>query len=40
MGEPGTKQEILSLEELEAAGGMRTGRKHVLTILVENKPAS
>ena len=38
MGEPGTKQEILSLEELEAAGGMRTGRKHVLTILVENKP--
>jgi acetolactate synthase-1/3 small subunit len=38
MGEPGTKQEILSLEELEAAGGMRTGRKHVLTILVENRP--
>src|ERR1700755_1519974 len=38
MGEPGTKQDILSLEELEAAGGMRTGRRHVLTILVENKP--
>src|SRR6201989_3585056 len=38
MGEPGTKQDIHSLEELEAAGGMRTGRKHVLTILVENKP--
>ena len=37
MGEPGTK-EILSLEELEAAGGLRTGRKHVLSILVENKP--
>ena len=37
MGEPGTK-ELLSLEELEAAGGMRTGRKHVLSILVENKP--
>ena len=38
MGEPGTKQDVLSLEELEAAGGMRTGRKHVLSILVENKP--
>jgi acetolactate synthase I/III small subunit len=37
MGEPGTK-EVLSLEELEAAGGLRTGRKHVLSILVENKP--
>ena len=37
MGEPGTK-EILSLDELEAAGGLRTGRKHVLSILVENKP--
>ena len=37
MGEPGTK-ELLSLEELEAAGGMRTGRKHVLSILVEDKP--
>ena len=37
MGEPGTK-ELLSLEELEAAGGMHTGRKHILSILVENKP--
>ena len=37
MGEPGT-QELLSLDELEAAGGMRTGRKHVLSIMVENKP--
>ncbi|HEU4974070.1 MAG TPA: acetolactate synthase small subunit [Baekduia sp.] len=37
MGDPGTK-ELLSLEELEAAGQMRTGRKHVLSILVENKP--
>jgi len=36
MGEPGTK-EPLSLEELEAAAGLRTGRKHVLSILVENK---
>ncbi|HEV2999222.1 MAG TPA: acetolactate synthase small subunit [Solirubrobacteraceae bacterium] len=31
-------KEVLSLEELEAAGGMHTGRKHVLSILVENKP--
>jgi len=37
MGEPGTK-ELLSLEELEASSGLRTGRKHVLSILVENKP--
>jgi len=37
MGEPGTK-ELLSLEELEAAGSMRSGRKHILSILVENKP--
>src|ERR1700746_3035298 len=37
MGEPGTKQ-VLSLDELEAVAGLRTGRKHVLSILVENKP--
>jgi acetolactate synthase I/III small subunit len=37
MGEPGTK-EVLSLDELEAAGNLRTGRKHVLSILVQNKP--
>jgi acetolactate synthase-1/3 small subunit len=37
MGEPGTK-ELLSLEELEASGAIRTGRKHTLSILVENKP--
>ncbi len=36
MGEPGIK-EPLSLDELEAAGRMRTGRKHTLSILVENK---
>ena len=36
MGEPGTK-ETLSLHELEAAANLRTGRKHVLSILVENK---
>ena len=36
MGEPGTK-EPLSLAELDAAKSLRTGRKHVLSILVENK---
>ena len=38
MGEPGTKQDVISLEELEAAGSGRTGRRHILSILVENKP--
>jgi acetolactate synthase-1/3 small subunit len=37
MGEPGTK-ELISLDDLEAAGNLRTGRKHILSILVENKP--
>src|SRR5438309_5251842 len=37
MGEPATK-EVLSLDQLEAAVGLRTGRKHILSILVENKP--
>ncbi len=37
MGEPGTK-EILNLGDLEAAGGIHTGRKHILSLLVENKP--
>ena len=37
MGEPATK-EVLSLDDLEAAGNLRSGRKHVLSITVENKP--
>src|SRR4051795_1001258 len=37
MGEPGTK-EVLNLADLEAAGGIHTGRKHILTLLVENSP--
>ncbi|MBV8941017.1 MAG: acetolactate synthase small subunit [Solirubrobacterales bacterium] len=37
MGEPATK-DVLSLDELEVAGQLRTGRKHILSILVENKP--
>src|SRR5438552_15253460 len=38
MGEPGTK-EVLRLEDLQVSGGGRTGRKHILSILVENRPA-
>ncbi|HZO35309.1 MAG TPA: acetolactate synthase small subunit [Solirubrobacteraceae bacterium] len=37
MGDPGTK-ELLSLDELEATARLRTGRKHLLSVLVENKP--
>src|SRR5215213_6220287 len=37
MGEPGTK-EVLNLGDLEAAGGIHTGRKHIISLLVENKP--
>ena len=37
MGEPGTK-EVLNLDDLQASSGYRTGRKHILSILVENKP--
>src|SRR6202051_3310703 len=37
MVKPGTKTPR-SLEELEAAVGLRTGRTHVLSILVENRP--
>jgi acetolactate synthase-1/3 small subunit len=36
MGEPGT-QEVVRLEDLEAAS-IYTGRKHTLSVLVENKP--
>lgn len=31
-------ERLLRLEELEASAGVRTGRKHTLSILVENKP--
>ncbi len=37
MGEPATN-ELLSLDDLEAAAGVRTGRKHIVSITVENKP--
>jgi acetolactate synthase-1/3 small subunit len=36
MGEPGTK-DVVRLEDLEA-GNQLTGRKHILSLLVENKP--
>ena len=37
MGEPGTK-EVLDLQDLQISGGIHTGRRHILSILVENKP--
>jgi acetolactate synthase-1/3 small subunit len=37
VGEPGTK-ELLNLEDLEASGGINTGRRHILSILVQNTP--
>ena len=37
MGEPGTKDKV-TLEDLEASAAIYTGRKHILSILVENKP--
>ena len=37
MGEIPT-QEVLSLEDLQAAGSLRSGRKHILALTVENKP--
>src|SRR5881398_1222323 len=37
MGEPATS-DVLNLADLEAAGGIHTGRRHILTMLVENKP--
>jgi acetolactate synthase-1/3 small subunit len=36
MGES-TSTELLSLDDLEAAGNLHSGRKHVLSILVENR---
>jgi acetolactate synthase-1/3 small subunit len=37
MGEPATK-DVLNLDDLQAAGGVHTGRRHILSLLVENKP--
>jgi len=38
MGADGGPSETLSLDQLHASVGVRSGRKHVLSILVENKP--
>lgn len=38
MGDPGTK-EVLSLEALQASANLRSGRKHVLSLVVQNRPA-
>ena len=37
MGDPGTKAELLDLDELRASSGL-TGRRHLLSLLVENRP--
>jgi acetolactate synthase-1/3 small subunit len=37
MGEPATP-ELLNLDDLRESGSGRTGRKHILSLLVENKP--
>jgi acetolactate synthase-1/3 small subunit len=37
MGDPGTK-EVFNLSDLQATGQRLMGRKHVLSILVENEP--
>jgi acetolactate synthase-1/3 small subunit len=37
MGEPATR-EVLKLEDLQASGGINTGRRHILSILVQNTP--
>lgn len=37
MGDPGT-QEVFNLSDLQATGQRLMGRKHVLSILVENEP--
>ena len=37
MGEPGTK-EVLNLDDLRSSGGIHTGRKHILSLLVEHRP--
>ncbi|MGI8597526.1 MAG: ACT domain-containing protein, partial [Thermoleophilaceae bacterium] len=38
MAEEPAASDLLSLDELEAVSGARTGRRHLLSVLVENKP--
>lgn len=38
MGEEPAPQAVLDLDELQVPGGRQIGRRHILSILVENKP--
>ncbi|MBA2793663.1 MAG: acetolactate synthase small subunit [Thermoleophilaceae bacterium] len=38
MAEEPVTSDVLELDELHAVSGARTGRRHILSILVENKP--
>ena len=38
MGEDVAPQAVLDLDELQVSGSRHTGRRHILSILVENKP--
>ena len=38
MGEDIARQAVLDLDDLQVPGGRHTGRRHILSILVENKP--
>ena len=38
VGEEPATQELLSLADLQTSGGIHTGRRHLLSITVENKP--
>ncbi len=38
MGDPGSKAEVLDLDELRASSSGTTGRRHLLSLLVENRP--
>ncbi len=38
MAEEPAASDVLSLDELQAVSGARTGRRHLLSVLVENKP--
>src|SRR6476646_9378189 len=37
MGDPGTKSELLDLDDLRTSSGL-TGRRHLLSLMVENRP--
>ncbi len=37
MGDPGTKSELIDLDDLRTSSGL-TGRRHLLSLMVENRP--